>query len=178
MNRRLGIFVAASVLGLVSPALITTSAASAATCQPGLAGGLTWDHSDPAFMKVVTTSAWKNCNKQIRKVVQEYRVLNANGGLDRTEVQTWIPDVVHKPNGKEQKQIAYYPGFFGSTLFWDPDHENSMEDHYMTCTQHTNGEAATGLTSRTYYMVIRAYNKSGKKILEKITPTVACDQNG
>lgn len=144
----------------------------AAKCAPGLASGISWDHSDPAYLQAITAVSWQNCKKAIRKVVLEWRSIDGQGGLRTSGRETLTADIVHKPSGKQTYSHAHF--VTAGISFSDTKYENSLK----SCTQYVDGRTVTLNKGFTFYTVATAYDKHGRKILQKVSPPVACDQNG
>ena len=147
-------------------------------CTAGLATGIMWDHTDPQYMKLVPTVQWKNCRGAIRQVVMETRMIDKVGGLEDTTTLTFTADVVHLPNGTQAySNPQYVYGSYyssGSAEFLSSPSGGALK----SCTQRADGEQSVAMTGVTFYNVARAYDRSNRVILEKISPPVVCDQPG
>ena len=143
-------------------------------CIAGLATGIMWDHTDPQYMKLVPTVQWKNCRGAIRQVVMETRWIDKTGGLDDTSTVTYTADVVHYPNGTQAYSNPQYLYDGWSYSFSDSPSSSVLK----SCTQLAGGSTTTMMTGVTFYNVARAYDRSNRVILEKISPPVVCDQPG
>ena len=163
--------------GLVT-VMMTSVAPSAgavpeAKCRPGLANGISWDHSDPQYLQQISTVTWQNCKAVIRKVVLEWRSIDAQGGLADSWQRTFTADVVHKASGRQTySQSFYVPNGYQHMA-------DKVEFDLKSCTQMANGHDATALSKGvTFYTVATAYDKHGRKVLQRSSPPVSCDQNG
>ena len=165
----------ASLIGLTLFAASPSGAVQVRACQLGLATAISWEHSDPAHMGLIPAVQWQNCKGRIRKVVLETRLIDRNGGLLDSETRTYTADVVHKPSGVQFYGQALYNAYTPIGLSF-----TSRADEYgfKSCTQFVDGRTTDMWAGVTFYNVARAYDKRGRKILEKISPPVACDQNG
>lgn len=184
MNR-LGKAVAMTVAGLAavsiaaSPAWAAEDASSVAAkkcAKPvGLASGIAWDHSDPLYMKIVPAVTWQNCRGAIREVTLETRVINPQGGLAATGTVSLTPDLAHKANGQ---QTYSKPMFLNDNGGWYVPRLSDSSGDFQSCVQRANGKSTTALNGYTFYTVAKAYDRNGQQILQKISPSVVCDQNG
>lgn len=125
-------------------------------------------------MKIVPAVTWKNCNAAIRTVRLETRWIGKTGGLVASEEVTIKADVVHKPNGRQSytNPMNFYFQVVGDFV----DYQTDVV--YKTCTQRAGGQSNSDLDGATFYNVAQAFDKHGRKILEKISPPVVCDRNG
>jgi hypothetical protein len=164
--------VAAALLlgaGAVGPADASPTAKKKCAKPAGLASGVSWDHTDPLYMQVIGATTWQNCRGAIRKVVLEMRMMNPQGGLTDGWTQTLTPDLVHKANG--QQTYSYAQGLDDARMF-------EGQGYMQACGKRTSGYSTTALTGYTWYTIAKAYDRNGKMILQTISPSVVCDQNG
>lgn len=151
---------------------VPASGVAPAKCTPGIATGIAWDHSDPQYLQLITTVDWKNCGSAIRKVVLETRRLDEQGGLKDTWTHTYTADLAHSSTGTERYNAVSFLGPSGELT-------GNYKSQYslMNCSKTAAGKNAL-MAGITFYNVATAYDKRGRKILQKISPRVACDQNG
>jgi hypothetical protein len=151
---------------------------------PGLAAGLSWDQSDPAHLKLVATTSWKNCSKRIRTVKGEIRVVDMLGGVSQTVgLGPYTADTVHKASGKEKYAKTQFVSRTG--MSWDyylQDSDSSAGGYftlYQSCTQAITGaRGPASLSGWSFYIAATAYDRSGNKVAELFTPKVPCGTNG
>lgn len=178
---RIGKVVVAAVAGLAaasmaaSPAWAANDANSVAAKKcarsAGLASGIAWDHSDPLYMKVNPAVTWQNCRGAIRKVTLELRVMSPQGGLYDNATYTLTPDLDHQANGRQTYSTSLF--VYGTGEVGDSTGSGNLQ----SCTKKVSGYASSN-AGVTYYTIARAFDRNGKQILQIISPSVVCDQNG
>lgn len=174
--------VAAGLAFGAGPASAEQPAAAKCKKPAALAAGIEWNYTDPQFMRQQSNVKWQNCRGAIRTVGIETRMLAPNGGLQDTWTVTFTANTVHYANKTETKSDYMYLQSQRYRLALSFTDEAEVQQHsgytpVASCSKFAVG-GALDMSGYTFYIVAKAYDRNNRKILELVTPPVACGQNG
>jgi hypothetical protein len=163
----------ALIPGFAEPAQAAQAAEDRRGCIPALVSTVTWDTTDPLYLKLVSAATVKNCRKVIRMIVVETRMISTNAGLIDYMKWEYFPDTVHFPSQRVTRTVPY---LVSSTELSDLTSGPSSSMN-ANCLTRADGKSQP-LYGLTFYTVSRAYDAKGNTLLQYVSPPVECGQNG
>jgi hypothetical protein len=166
----------ALVTGLAAPAQAVSAPENRARCVPSFSSGITWDTTDPLYMKLVTTATVNNCKGHFDGYfILQTRVVAPDGRL-----RTLVREVIKSedlPNGVSTVAKTYYVKTYAFLV----DYQAS--NGQATCQTGTDGrlQSLDGYTFSTA-MFINTRNDSlsdnySTHTLRYVSPPVVCGQS-